>query len=108
MGKITKPWETYEWRKKIKNYLYYLTNTKQCSSSYLSQAICSLKLYYSKIKGVPVKEIYIPFPKKEKLIPNVLSKNEIQRILEKTENIKHKAMLMLAYSAGLRLGVFIA
>jgi integrase/recombinase XerD len=41
-------------------------------------------------------------PKREKLLPNVLSKEEIKLILNAHSNIKHKAMLSLIYSCGLR------
>lgn len=42
-------------------------------------------------------------PREEKTLPIVLSEKEIGDLLNATENIKHKAILMLAYSAGLRL-----
>ena len=46
---------------------------------------------------------YIEFPRKEKKLPNVLSKTEINKILSVVTNLKHRAMLMLTYSAGLRV-----
>ena len=45
----------------------------------------------------------IPRPKRERRLPVVLSREEIQRLFSVVENIKHKAMLMVAYDAGLRL-----
>ncbi len=41
-------------------------------------------------------------PKPEKTLPNVLSKEEVKQILEAHSNIKHRAMLSLIYSCGLR------
>jgi len=46
----------------------------------------------------------IPRPRKEKRLPSVLSVQEVQRILEAVENLKHRLLLMLIYSAGLRVG----
>jgi len=43
-------------------------------------------------------------PKKDKKLPVVLSKEEVAKILDSVDNIKHKAILMLVYSAGLRVG----
>ena len=45
----------------------------------------------------------IPRPKRERRLPVVLSREEIQRLFSVIENIKHKALLMVAYDAGLRL-----
>jgi integrase/recombinase XerD len=41
-------------------------------------------------------------PKKSKILPNVLSKEEIKAILEAHGNLKHRAMLSLIYACGLR------
>jgi len=41
-------------------------------------------------------------PKKEHKLPKVLSKNEVKRIFDSCNNIKHRRILMLIYSAGLR------
>jgi integrase/recombinase XerD len=54
-----------------------------------------------------VRTYYIQRPKKEKILPNVLSENEVQLILNHTDNLKHKAILSLIYSAGLRRGELI-
>ena len=46
---------------------------------------------------------FIDRPNKEKTLPSVLSTQEVIDILKQTENIKHKAILMTIYSAGLRI-----
>jgi site-specific recombinase XerD len=50
------------------------------------------------------KVYYLERPLKERRLPNVLSQEEIAALFSVTENLKHKAMLMLIYSAGLRRG----
>jgi len=49
-----------------------------------------------------VRTYYIQRPKKGRNLPSVLSEQEVQLILNSTDNLKHKAILSLIYSAGLR------
>lgn len=87
----------------IKDYLVYLTEEKQSATSTLNQAINALKFYYGSM--LKKKFLYeIKRPRKDKKLPTVLSKEEVTRILSSVDNSKHKAILMLVYSAGLRVG----
>ena len=86
----------------IKNYLLYHVEVKQSATSTMNQAISALKFYYgSMLKRKFVYEI--KRPRKDKKLPTILSKEEVASILSSVENIKHKAILMLVYSAGLRV-----
>ena len=82
------------------NIEYILKNN--FSSSYQNQIVSAIKLYFSTIQEKKIEIEKIHRPKREKLLPNVLSKEEIKSILEAHSNIKHKAMLCLIYSCGLR------
>ncbi len=75
---------------------------KKLSISYQNQIINAIKLYFSIIKETEIVVEKIYRPKTEKLLPNVLSKEEIKKILDAHSNIKHKTMLSLIYSCGLR------
>ena len=87
----------------IKRYLYYMAERKKVASSTLNIVINALKFYYGEILGK--KFIYeVKRPKKDKKLPVVLSREEVRKILWITKNIKHKAILMLIYSGGLRVG----
>jgi site-specific recombinase XerD len=87
----------------IKDYLLYLAEEKQAATSTLNQAINALKFYYGTM--LKKKFLYeIKRPRKDRKLPVVLSKEEVARILSSVDNIKHKAILMLVYSAGLRVG----
>jgi len=87
----------------IKDYLVYLFEKKRASTSTLNQAINALKFYYGNmLKRKFVFEV--KRTKKDKKLPVVLSKEEVAEILDPVDNIKHKAILMLVYSAGLRVG----
>ncbi|RKD19580.1 integrase [Pelobium manganitolerans] len=75
---------------------------KQLSTSFQNQIINAIKLYFKTIKETSVNVDKIYRPKREKLLPNVLSKAEVKKILMAHGNIKHKTMLSLIYSCGLR------
>ncbi len=86
----------------IKNYLFYLAEEKKVASSTLNSAINALKFYYERI--LRKRFIYeIRRPKKDNKLPVVLSQEEVIKILSSVSNIKHKVILMLVYSAGLRV-----
>ncbi len=62
-----------------------------------------LKFYYEKVIGRPTSTYYLQRPKKEKKLPLVLSEEEIVKILRLITNLKHKCIIYLIYSSGLRL-----
>jgi integrase/recombinase XerD len=72
------------------------------SASYQNQIVNAIKLFFAKIENTQIKIDIIHRPKREKSLPNVLSKSEVKQILNVINNIKHKAMLSLIYSCGLR------
>ena len=87
----------------IKKFLYFMVKEKKVSTSTLNIIINALKFYYGEI--LKKKFIYdVKRPKKDKKLPVVLSRGEVKRILDASQNLKHKAILTLAYSAGLRVG----
>lgn len=86
----------------IKKYLYYMMEKKNISASTLNIIINALRFYYGEI--LKRKFIYeIKRPRKDRKLPVVLSREEIAKILSSVDNIKHKTIFMLAYSAGLRV-----
>jgi site-specific recombinase XerD len=87
----------------IQLFLRHLVMERKVSSSYQNQAINAIKFYYEKVLGGKRTTYKIDRPKKEKALPVVLSEEEIVRIFKNVENLKHKAILMVIYSAGLRI-----
>lgn len=75
---------------------------KKYSASYQNQVVNAVKLFFRTIQNTTLNIDLIHRPKNPKLLPNVLSKEEIKKLLEAPSNIKHKAMLSLIYSCGLR------
>jgi site-specific recombinase XerD len=53
--------------------------------------------------NLPYELEYFPFPKKEKKVPNVFSYSEVFKIIKNASNLKHKTILMVIYSSGLRV-----
>jgi integrase/recombinase XerD len=72
------------------------------SSSYQNQIVNTIKLYFTTILDTKIEIDKIHRPRREKVLPNVLSKEEIKQILNAHANLKHKTMLSLIYSCGLR------
>jgi integrase/recombinase XerD len=88
------------------NNNYILKNN--FSSSFQNQVVNAVKLYFSAIQHKKMDVELIHRPRREKVLPNVLSKEEIKAILDAHVNIKHKMMLCLIYSCGLRCGELLA
>lgn len=86
----------------IRTYLVYLINEKHVSWSLFIQTCCALKFLYRVTIPRDWHIEKIPFPRKVKKLPVVLSVGEVARFLDAIPNLKHRAILMTAYSAGLR------
>ena len=74
------------------------------SNSYLNQMINAIKFYYEVVKEMPNRFYSIERPRKEQKLPQVLSKQEVLALIANTANIKHKCIISLLYSGGLRRG----
>jgi integrase/recombinase XerD len=72
------------------------------SASYQNQIVNAIKLFFTTVRQTKIQIDKIHRPKRAKLLPNVLSKEEVKLILNAHSNIKHKTMLSLIYSCGLR------
>ncbi|MDO7610462.1 MAG: site-specific integrase, partial [Crocinitomicaceae bacterium] len=87
----------------IYQYLMSLVE-KGYSRSSQNQHINAIKFYLEKVLNQESKTYYIERPLKKRKLPVVLSEKEIQLILSNLGNLKHKALLSLIYSCGLRVG----
>jgi integrase/recombinase XerD len=90
----------------VYNNEYILKNN--ISASYQNQIVNAIKLFFQTIRDTKMMVDKIHRPKRAKVLPNVLSKEEIKLILNAHSNIKHKMMLSLIYSCGLRCGELLA
>lgn len=87
----------------IRNYLKHLVQAGK-SNSYLNSAVNSIKFYYEVVLEMPNRFYAIERPRKEHKLPKVISKVEVKQIIDNTNNIKHRCIVSLLYSAGLRRG----
>ncbi len=87
----------------FKSYLHHRITVDQISISMINQHISAFKLLQTDILQRDWEPVKIKRPRKVKKLPVVLSIAEVERMIDSTRNIKHKTILMLAYSAGLRL-----
>jgi integrase/recombinase XerD len=77
---------------------------KNLSNSYQNQVVNALKLFFQIIENKIIVVELLHRPRREKKLPNALSKEEVKAILEAPKNSKHQAMLSLIYACGLRRG----
>jgi site-specific recombinase XerD len=74
------------------------------SRSYHSQMVSSLRLFFAWVLELEVGDLPLARPRRERRLPVVLGRGELRRFLTAVRNPKHKAILVIAYSAGLRVG----
>jgi len=88
----------------IMDFLRYLVTDRHVSTSYQNQSINAIKFYYERVLGGKRKVYMIDRPREESYLPEVLTSEEVTKIINAIENLKHKVILMTIYSAGLRIG----
>ena len=71
------------------------------------QFISALKIFTVFCTQTKIHNLSLERPKKSRILPSVLSQEEVLRIIQYTQNIKHRAILTLLYSCGLRIGELI-
>ncbi len=87
----------------IKDYIIFKIKTSNISISAQNQFINATKAYYKRVLQQDREILDLRRPKKPNHLPHILSEQEVIKILSSVENLKHKCILMLIYSAGLRV-----
>jgi integrase/recombinase XerD len=85
---------------KVQRYILSIPNTK--SFSYKNQAVNAIRLYFIVAERKKFDKINLPRPKNQQFIPNILSENQVERVIFNTQNLKHRAILFVIYDNGLR------
>jgi site-specific recombinase XerD len=88
----------------LRSYLLRLVEEEGMSAAYVNQVINAMRFLYVEVYRQPLLLGEIPRPRKERTLPTVLSQAEVKAILDAAGNVKHRCLLMLVYSAGLRVG----
>lgn len=89
--------------KVIHNYLFMCKDEKNYSLSSMKQAYSALRFLYFQVLQKPFPQNINFYFRSEERLPEILSTEEVNRIFSKVNNLKHKAILMTIYSAGLRI-----
>lgn len=79
---------------------YLLTKVKINTRKH---ARCGIQAFYSLVINQPMKLAYIPWPKKERKLPQPIEAEDIQKMLSVCTNLKHKSIIALLYGCGLRI-----
>jgi integrase/recombinase XerD len=86
----------------VRKYMAHMMGQKK-KPTYVSLMLSSLKFYYQEVLKKPIITNLKP-PKLEKKIPTVLTKEEMKRLIAAAENPKHRLLIEMIYSSGLRVG----
>lgn len=87
----------------IEAYQHYMATERKVSNSHLNQVVNAVRYYYLNVVGDAKRVTFIERPRQERKLPTVLSETEVATLLRSVDNLKHRCILMLIYSAGLRL-----
>jgi site-specific recombinase XerD len=87
----------------FKDYLHGRIIEEKISVSLVNQTISAFKILQVDVLGREWETVKIRRPRKEKKLPVILSLSEVEKLVAVTQNIKHRALLALAYSSGLRV-----
>ncbi len=93
---------------RLKDYLAYCHTQLKLSENTIHSRMNAMKFYYEQVLNREKLFWEIPRPKKEIQLPKLFNQDEITAIIHAAGNLKHKTMLMLAYSAGLRVSEVVA
>jgi len=94
-------------QEQIEDYLLYLEQIKKVAWNTSNQVVCGLRFFYSKTLNLDNQRFYLPPRKGQKKLPDIFSKEELEKIFYCCKNPKHRVILMTAYSSGLRLNELI-
>ena len=87
----------------IRGYQVYLIEEKHASWSHFNITVCALRFFYKVTLDKDWMIKHLPYGKKPKKLPVVLSRKEMRRFLDRLPQWSHRVILMTTYSAGLRV-----
>jgi integrase/recombinase XerD len=87
----------------IRQYQLFLIKDKQASQSTCIQLVCALRFLYTHTLNRKIEIERIPFPRRERKLPLILSREEVQALLEAPTKLRDRAVLAVLYGSGLRV-----
>jgi len=88
----------------VRRYLLHLRDVEQVSWCWFNQSVCALRFFYEHVMHRPDVVSRIPYGKREKHLPVVLSQEEMVSLLESLVSARDRVIVTLIYSTGVRLG----
>ena len=82
----------------IRQFQVFLVQTKRASWSQYNQSVCALRFFYSTCLGKQWMIPHIPFPRQDKKLPVVLSREEVTALFKALSKVKHRTILMTLYA----------
>src|SRR6059036_4202896 len=92
----------------VQSYLAYLIEERKLSWSTCSQAAMAFRFLYHEVLGHDRSEFHVPAPKQPKKLPEILSREEVSRLLGAPPSDKHRLLLATTYAAGLQVSELVA
>jgi len=89
--------------REVREFLLYLVNEKKTGSATQHMYTAAIKFLYATTLDRPEVVANIPWPKRSQTLPDILTGEEVERLFQQIASIKHRAILMTAYGAGLRI-----
>lgn len=90
-------------QQEIQDFLVHRVVNEKRSFTDENQHINAIKLFWDKMMGKEIKPRFIARPKAQNFIPNILSEDQIEALIFRTQNIKHRAILFTIYHNALRI-----
>jgi site-specific recombinase XerD len=93
----------------VQDYQRYLMRERKVSFSSFNQSTCALRAFFRECLGRSEWAVErLPYQRKRRILPEILAAEEVAALFDACCNLKHKALLMTAYSGGLRLSETLA
>ena len=92
----------------VQRYLLHLREERQLSSSTCNQIRCALKFFYEVTVRRPQASLTVPPMRQAQKLPQILSREEVERIVAATRTRRERLLLMAAYGSGLRVSEVVA
>jgi integrase/recombinase XerD len=87
----------------IRRYQLFLIKEKKVSTSTYVLMVCALRFFYTHTLHRKIAIERIPFPRRERKLPLILSRDEVKALLEAPHDLRHRSMLAILYGSGLRV-----
>ncbi|MEF8728924.1 MAG: phage integrase N-terminal SAM-like domain-containing protein [Accumulibacter sp.] len=84
-------------------YLLHLIRDRKLAYASVNQASCALRFLYRRVLGRPEAGFDIPMAKVPKRLPQILSREEVARLIDAARTLRGRTLLMTTYAAGLRV-----